>query len=202
MKSNQNRTSRNTGCYPERSSSRIARSAESKDLRPVARRYLIALLIGVFAVSAPVHAQSFPAGVQGTWKITKMLKPKQGVGMSCANGAAYISPINQDAILQKYVTLDDRTATLEGAATQNESPQSSTMDLSEFAARFLAPGVSTKFLHLQSSKIQLINLGTPASFPFSTIIVQSPSTLIFEGCGFFYEATHNTGFKAPKLPDQ
>ena len=170
--------------------------------RVTATAWVLAVVpILLLSKALPTQAQSFPAGVQGTWKITKLLVPEHGRGGACSEGTASVSALNRDQIVHKYVILRDGTAMLEGHQPQAVATSLQSMDAPAFAAHYLLPAASAKELHLAPGKVQVIDLGAPRSFPFSTLIVQSPSTLIFGACGYFYQAIHDNGFQAPKLPE-
>ncbi len=148
---------------------------------------------------APVYAQSFPAGVQGTWKIVKKLEVPPST-VDCLGGL----PNAQNG---STVAIGEHSLLLNGQGTNDAQPNVRTVTAAEFVQQHLSGSeASFKRFGLRTSNLEVITPGSPASntnsAPFEMVIVKSPSTLLFEKCGQYFEAAHAGGFKAPKLPER
>ena len=152
----------------------------------------------VVAIAPSAFAQSLPAGMQGYWKITKQIhSTTHGAAVgSCAGEALGLTPSAKGS----RVLLSDQMATWGASSAQNPDPKVVMMEPAEFAAQYLQI-TPMKALGLSpAAKIEVIRLGSPGNLPFDTIVVKSPSTVLFEKCGRFTEAVHSSGFVAPALP--
>ena len=155
-----------------------------------------AALIGV---GPAAMAQNLPAGVDGYWKITKMLPKKPMATPGCTANPAFFSKMARGS----RVLMSDRNIVWGGASATDPGAQVSMVDPAEFSAQHSQAGASLRDLELdRGSKVEVIHLGSPGTLPFDTIIVKDPSTLYFTRCGIFMEAVHNSGFIAPPLPNQ
>jgi hypothetical protein len=160
---------------------------------------LICKTLGAAALMAVVPAamaQNLPAGVDGYWKMTKMLPKKPMATPGCTANPAFFSKMARGS----RVLMSDRNIVWGGASATDPGAQVSMVDPSEFSAKHSQAGATLRDLALdRGSKIEVIHLGSPGTLPFDTIIVKDPSTLYFEHCGIFMEAVHNSGFVAPRL---
>jgi hypothetical protein len=180
-------------------------------MRATARRVLLRLGPGLLcwaliSFSFPSFAQYIPAGMQGTWKVHKILATHTGSAHTSAMVAAAgscVGALPDRRLIGKNITLGEHGAAMEGASVQDAQPTMSTMSAADFTAKYLGGGGSLKDLDMANvSKVQMVTFGAPGTLPFDTVLVKSPSTLIFERCGVFYDAVRNGSFKAPKLPEQ
>jgi hypothetical protein len=149
------------------------------------------------ACCAGVMAQSLPAGVEGTWRITRQL-PKKGVILaSCAGG-----PVRGDQTLKgTNVELGKNKIVWAGATVQNPAPTVHTLTPADFMQQYMQGGVTLKDLGLAGTqKIEVIQFGAAGALPFDAVVVRDPSTIYFARCGQFTEAVHAGGFIAPPLP--
>lgn len=150
------------------------------------------------AIAPAVSAQQLPAGVGGYWKITKM-RPKKPVATGgCTASPGFFTPMAKNM----RVLMSDRNIVWGSASTTDPQARVRMLDPSDFTARYAQAGATLEDLGLRSSRIEVIELGAPGTLPFDTIVVKDPSTLYFERCGLFMEAVHDSGFKAPLLPNQ
>jgi hypothetical protein len=76
------------------------------------------------------------------------------------------------------------------------------VDLGEFNTKYAQAGATANELGLRSQKVEVIEVSAHDTLPFDTIVVRDPSTLLFERCGLFMEAVHDSGFVTPPLPNQ
>jgi hypothetical protein len=153
----------------------------------------------LMAVGPAAMAQNLPAGVDGYWKITKMLPKKPMATPGCTANPAFFSKMARGS----RVLMSDRNIVWGGASATDPAAQVSMVGPAEFSAQHSQAGATLHDLELdRGSKIEVIHLGSPGTLPFDTIVVKDPSTLYFEHCGIFMEAMHNSGFVAPPLPNQ
>ncbi len=153
----------------------------------------------LIAAGPAAMAQSLPAGVDGYWKITKMLPKKPMATPGCTANPAFFSKMARGS----RVLMSDRNIVWGGASATDPGAQVSMVDPAEFSAKHSQAGASLRDLDLdRGSKVEVIHLGASGTLPFDTIIVKDPSTLYFTHCGIFMEAVHNSGFVAPPLPNQ
>lgn len=152
-------------------------------------RELIMTAIACSLTSAG-FAQYVPARMQGEWKIRKLLEPEGGRGISCGIGAGP-DPMSSKDFIDKTVTLEEHSGVLQDQPAENLSPSLSTLDIIDFTAKYI-PGQSARsYLGIRADKVEVLTTGTAGYFPFNAVIVKDPTTLLFERCGFFYEATHS-----------
>jgi hypothetical protein len=153
----------------------------------------------LMAVGPAAMAQNLPAGVDGYWKITKMLPKKPMATPGCTANPAFFSKMARGS----RVLMSDRNIVWGGTSATDPGAQVSMVDPAEFSAQHSQAGASLRDLEMdRGSKIEVIHLGSPGTLPFDTVIVKDPSTLYFTHCGIFMEAVHNSGFVAPPLPNQ
>lgn len=164
------------------------------------------LCSGLLSFSLPSFAQYIPAGMQGTWKVHKILETHSGAAKGSTMGSDSSScagALPDKRLIGRNITLGEHGAAMEGVSVQDAQPTMSTMGASDFTAKYLGGSGSLKDLDMTNmSKLQLVTFGAAGALPFDTVVVKSPSTLIFERCGVFFDAVRNGSFKAPKLPEQ
>jgi hypothetical protein len=142
---------------------------------------------------------SLPAGLAGSWKITRMLPRKP------AAASAACTPSN--AFFNKHargtrVQMSDNSIAWGPESTKDPDLRVHSVDLSEFNTKYAQAGATADALGLRSQQVEVIEVGAHDSLPFDTIVVRDPSTLLFGRCGLFMEAVHDSGFVAPPLPNQ
>lgn len=153
------------------------------------------------AIAPAALAQSFPAGVQGTWKITRQLHLKKA-SRGAATDPCPGRPLGLDpAAKGSRVVLGDRVASWGSTSAQDPDPRVTSMEPADFAGQYLHGGKIEALGLSPSAKVEVIRLNAPGTLPFDTIVVKGPSTLLFEQCGLFTEAIHAGGFVAPALPE-
>ncbi len=160
----------------------------------------LALATVVVTYAAGVLAQSLPAGVEGTWRITgqQPKKDRQLTG-SCAAG-----PVRVDRSLKgTKVQLSEKEMVWGSATAHDPMPAVHTLEAADFMQQYIRGGVTLQQLGFPGTgKIEVIQLGAPGTLPFDAIVVKDPSTIYFTRCGLFTEAVHAGGFVAPPLPQQ
>jgi hypothetical protein len=149
------------------------------------------------ACTAGAMAESLPAGVEGTWRITRQL-PKKGVISTACPGA----PVRGDQALKgTKVELGESRVVWAGATVENPSPSVHEVDAADFMQQYMHGGVTLKDLGLAGTqRIEVIRFGAGGTLPFDAVVVRDPSTIYFVRCGQFTEAVHAGGFVAPPLP--
>lgn len=154
------------------------------------------LVCGALLLPALAFAQYIPAGMQGTWKVHKLL------GMQGAPVAVCPGGLPDKTLIGARITLGEHGAATDRTIVQDAQPKMATMNASEFTAKYLGGSGSPASLDLNPNQVQLVTLAAPGMLPFDTVIVKSPSMLVFEHCGFFYDAVRDGSFKGPKLPSR
>ena len=154
--------------------------------------------ITMMAFPAGALAQSLPAGIEGTWRITRQLPKKQSALTGPCDGA----PVRIDRSLKgNKVKLGDKEMVWGDSTAQNPAPAVHTLNAADFMQQYMRGGITLQQLGLSSAgKIEVIQLGAPGTLPFDAIVVKDPSTIYFTRCGLFTEAVHAGGFVAPPLP--
>lgn len=159
----------------------------------------IACATVLVACSIGALAQSLPAGVEGTWRITgQQPKKDRALTGTCASG-----PVHVDRSLKgTKVQLSNQQIDWGNYTAQNPAPAVHTLDTADFMQQYLRGGVTMQQLGLAgAAKVEVIQLGAPGTLPFDAIVVKDPSTIYFTRCGLFTEAVHAGGFVAPRLPE-
>jgi hypothetical protein len=160
---------------------------------------LLVFATAMMTCTAAMLAESLPAGVEGTWRITHQLPKKaDALAGTCAAG-----PVRPDhSLIGKKVQVSDRQIVWNGTTAQNPQPAVHAMTPADFMQQYMRGGLTLKELGLAGAqKIEVIQFGAPGSLPFDAIVVRDPSTIYFTRCGLFTEAVHAGGFVAPRLPD-
>jgi hypothetical protein len=158
-----------------------------------------ASLLASALLAQTARAQTLPAGVGGYWKITKMYPKKPAATPGCTANPAFFSKFARGS----RVLMSDRNIVWGTASATDPGAAVSMTDPADFSTGHSAAGATLHELALDhGSKIEVIHLGSPGTLPFDTIVVKDPSVLLFERCGLFMEAVHDSGFVAPPLPNQ
>ncbi|MGI8771414.1 MAG: hypothetical protein ACR2JE_08245 [Acidobacteriaceae bacterium] len=153
----------------------------------------VLLCAALLSLPALACAQYVPAGMQGTWKVHKLL------GMHGAPVAECPGGLPDKTLIGTRITLGEHGAATDRTIVEDAQPKMATMNADDFTAKYLGGSGSPTSLGLNASQVQLITFAAPGVLPFDTVMVQSPSMLIFGHCGFFYDAVRDGSFKAPKL---
>ncbi len=141
-----------------------------------------------------VSAQYIPAGMQGSWKVRKLLGMQGPPVDQCPGG------LPDKTLIGTLITLGEHGAATDRTSVADAQPKMATMSAYDFTAKYLGASGSPSSLGLNVNQVQFVTLGAPGSLPFDMVLVKSPSMLIFGHCGFFYDAVRDGTFKAPKLP--
>lgn len=159
---------------------------------------LLTMAPSAWAQNPPV-GQGLPAGLAGSWKLTRMLPAKPlTASAACTPSTAFF---NKHARGTRVEMSDNRIAWGPESAKDPDLRVRS-VDLSEFNTKYAQAGATANALGLRSQQVEVIEVGAHDTLPFDTIVVRDPSTLLFERCGLFMEAVHDSGFVAPPLPNQ
>jgi hypothetical protein len=138
-------------------------------------------------------AQYIPAGMQGTWKVYKLLGLQGTPVAECPGG------LPDKTLIGTRITLGEHGAATSRTIVQDAQPTTATMSAYDFTAKYLGGSGSLESLGLNMNQVQLVTLAASGMLPFDLVMMKSPSTLIFEHCGFFYEAVRDGSSRAPKL---
>jgi hypothetical protein len=148
-------------------------------------------LVMFFAL--PALAQYVPAGMEGTWRLHKLLYA-QGSNKACSGDVLLDSDRGHD------IGLGEHSAAWRGKTFDDIQPQIQTQSAADFASKYLDGGQGLHALGLDAAQVEVLTVKAPHDLPFDTVIAKTPSTLIFGRCGIFYDAVRHGAFKAPKLP--
>jgi hypothetical protein len=143
--------------------------------------------------------QSLPAGIAGSWKLTRMLPKKPAAtSAACTPSAAFFNKHARGT----RVEMSDNSIAWGPESAKNPELRVRSVDLGEFNTKYAQAGATANELGLRSQKVEVIEVSAHDTLPFDTIVVRDPSTLLFERCGLFMEAVHDSGFVTPPLPNQ
>ena len=165
-------------------------------------RLCCTLLLTVASLASaqnPPEGQRLPAGLAGSWKITRMLPKKPApASAACTPSTAFFNKHARGT----RVEMSDTSIVWGAESARNPDLRVRNVEISDFNAKYAQAGVTANALGLGGDQVEVIEVGAHDTLPFDTIVVRDPSTLLFEHCGLFMEAVHDSGFVAPPLPNQ
>jgi hypothetical protein len=155
-----------------------------------------AVAVAFAGAALPALAQYVPAGMEGTWRVHKLLRAGSGAqpGAPCTGTVLIEADRGQD------ISLGEHSVVWRGKTFDEVKPQMQTISAGDFASEYLNGGQGLHDLGLNAAQVELLKLGNSQGLPFDTVIAKTPSTLIFGRCGVFYDAVRHGDFKAPRLP--
>lgn len=147
----------------------------------------------------PPSRQSLPAGLAGSWKLTRMIPSKPApASAACAPSTAFFNKRARGTRVQ----ISDNGIAWGPESAKNPQLRVRSIDLTDFNTNYAQAGATANALGLHSQPVEIIEVGAHDHLPFDSIVVRDPSTLLFGRCGVFMEAVHDSGFVAPPLPSQ
>jgi hypothetical protein len=156
-----------------------------------------ALTCATLTMAPVAFAENLPAGLSGSWKLTRMLPKKPApASAACTPSAAFYNKRARGTRVQ----MDDHKIAWGPESAKDPDLRIRSVGLSDFNAKYADAGVTANALGLRSQQLEVIDVGAHDTLPFDTIVVRDPSTLLFGRCGLFMEAVHDSGFVAPQLP--
>lgn len=142
--------------------------------------FTVAAVILVFVPFIQSYGQSFPAGVQGTWKIVKKL--------NVPYGQFAIGGILPNPEMGTTITIGNRSFEWKMQHWSDAHPRVLIMSPSQFHDAYIGSSLAKRrnFGLLDNSKVEVIRIGDPE----------------FGAGGDYYQAVHSGGFQVPELPDK
>jgi hypothetical protein len=148
------------------------------------------LVAALCAAVLPVVAESLPAGLAGTWKITRLLPTKS---TACWD-ASQARPL-----LGSKLVYTDSAIRWRGGRVPLEGVITRTVTAAEFRKENSTLGVPPDFseLGIRASRVTEVDLqhedaditGSTTEVPGDSVLMVAPNRIVVSACGVYFEAT-------------
>lgn len=156
------------------------------------KRFVCAATLGFLSVS--LSAEPLPAGLSGTWRITRVLSSSEQACWDSARARELVgTTLSYRSSSMRWQGV---TVPLEGVVTRTVSPAQFRKENASFGA---VPEFAQ--LGIRAARVTEVDLqhedsdvtGATTELPGDSVLLLSPTRIVVSACGVFYEATRTGG---------